>query len=58
MAANSLNRIAYLESENKNLIETLEIYKQKVATLEKEIQILKKGRLFYIIILLYIIIIY
>ena len=48
MAANSVSRTVHLESENKNLLDTVEKLKVKVLTLQTEIQNLKEGRFFFI----------
>ena len=47
MAANSSSRIVCLERENKNLLDTVEKFKQKISTLESEIEILKEGKFFF-----------
>ena len=45
MAANFLSKNV-VESENKDLLETVEKFKLKVLTLESEIQNLKEGKYF------------
>ena len=47
MAVNLLSKNVDLESENKDLLETVEKFKLKVLTLESEIQNLKEGKDFF-----------
>ena len=47
MAADSLSKNVHLETENKDLLETVEKFKLKVLTLESEIQNLKEGKDFF-----------
>ena len=46
MAADSLNKNVHLDSENKDLLETVEEFKLKVFTPDSEIQNLKEGKYF------------
>ena len=47
MAADSLNKNVHLDSENKDLLETVEEFKLKVFTPDSEIQNLKEGKDFF-----------
>ena len=47
MATNSLSKNVHLETENKDVLDTVEQFKLKVLTLESEIQNLKEGKDFF-----------
>ena len=49
MAADSLNKNVHLDSESKDLLETVEELKLKVFTPDSEIQNLKEGKDFFFI---------
>ena len=44
MAATTLSDTSFLQSQNKDLLETVEKLRLKISTLEKEIKILKEGK--------------
>ena len=47
MAINSLSKNVHLETENKDVLDTVEQFKLKVLILESEIQNLKAGKEFF-----------